>query len=110
MGDRAVLAFKGSTNPSDLGVYVHWVGSPELVERIMAICIERGYRTFASDPSYAFARLVEATCEVAGAGEETGVGVGHLKSLDCDNGDNGMYLIDPEKWAIVGRKFNREAA
>ncbi len=107
MGSRAVMAFKNSTEPSDLGVYVHWIGSPEMIERVIAICVERGYRTFASDPQYAFARLVVATCEVAGKGKESGVGVGKLKDLDRDNGDNGMYLIDPNSWSIVGRKFNR---
>jgi hypothetical protein len=98
MGNRAVLAF--SNKPADVGVYLHWVGSPDQVEEILRLCRERGYRTPAGDPVYAMARLIEAACEVAGRFESVGVGVGVLKSLDTSNGDNGLYIIGGD-WVVV---------
>ena len=35
------------------------------------------------------------------------VGIGHCKELDCDNYDNGVYII--EGWKIVGRQYNYNA-
>lgn len=105
MGNRAVLAF--SENKNSVGVYLHWAGDRDSVEKILQMCRERGYRTPASDPAYAMARLVEACCEAEGAHRETGCGVGTIQHLDCDNGDNGLYIIGGD-WQIKSRKFNRE--
>lgn len=103
MGCRAVLTFDKACKPSSLGVYLHWQGDAESVQRILD-----DVRSYARDPegdrAYAFARLVEACCSAAGPRAETGVGVGLLRDLDCDNGDNGVYVIGAG-WRIVGRKY-----
>jgi hypothetical protein len=108
MGNRAVLTFDKDLNPNSVGVYLHWHGSLKSVEAILKDAASYA-RDPEGDPSYAFARLVEACCNHVGAKQETSVGVGVLVDLDTDNGDNGTYIIGA-KWKIVGRKFNREAA
>ncbi len=99
MGDRAVLTFDRELKGSSIGVYVHWHGDPKSVEEILATVRPHG-RLPADDPSYAMARLIEAACIVAGERQPTGVGVGVLRELDCENGDNGVYVIGGA-WSVV---------
>lgn len=103
MGNRAVLTFSDELSPNAVGVYVHWVGSPNYIEKILELCRSRTYRTPSEDETYAMARLIEAACEIAGAHEPGGVGVGVLKELDTDNGDNGTYIIGGE-WVVLRRE------
>lgn len=98
MGNRAVLAF--SKDAHSVGIYLHWNGGPESIEKFLAICRERGYRDPKADESYAMARLIGAICEALPG--ETGVGVGTVGELDVDNYDNGAYLIG-EGWKVVER-------
>jgi hypothetical protein len=108
MGSRAVLTFDKDLNPNSVGVYLHWHGSLKSVLGILADV--RSYaRNPEADPSYAFARLVEACCRAAGERQEGSVGVGTLSDLDTDNGDHGTYIIGGI-WEIVERRFARESA
>jgi hypothetical protein len=50
------------------------------------------------------ARLAQVACEEHSDG--LSVGIGSLKELDCDNGDNGLYIVGNE-WEILARKFAR---
>ena len=105
MGNRAVitasksLEVKGS---SDIGVYLHWNGGRDSVEAFLKYCELKGYRAPDSD-NYGWARL----CQVIGNffGGSTSIGIDKCCCLDCDNYDNGVYII--KGWEIVDRKYNR---
>lgn len=96
MGNRAVI----TTEEERIGVYLHWNGGRDSVEGFLAVCKELGHRP-PEDDCYGFARL----CQVVGNffGGTTSLGIDTLDHLDCDNGDNGMYII--KGWEIVGRKY-----
>lgn len=103
MGNRAVvtasrsLEVKGS---SDIGVYLHWNGGRDSVEAFLLYCKLKGYRSPDSD-NYGWARL----CQVIGNffGGELSIGIDKCCNLDCDNGDNGVYII--KGWDIAGRQY-----
>ena len=99
MGNRAVITVD-TKRSSDLGVYLHWIGGRDSVEAFLAYCKLKEYRTPESD-SYGWARL----CQVIGNyfGGENSIGIDVCHHLDCENGDNGVYVI--KDWEIVGRRF-----
>ena len=101
MGNRAVITFSTSKT-TGAGVYLHWSGS---IDHILALCDgakELGYRDPIADPAYAMARLIGLACFVDGPLSDSGVGVGQLKELDCDNFDNGVYVIGAG-WELINR-------
>ncbi len=95
MGNRAVI----TTEEEIIGVYLHWNGGRDSVEGFLAACKALKHRK-PEDDCYGWARL----CQVIGnfIGGTTSIGIDTLDNLDCDNGDNGMYII--KDWEIVGRK------
>lgn len=95
MGNRAVI----TTKAMDIGVYLHWNGGRDSVEAFLRYCKEKGYRPPETD-CYGWARL----CQVIGNffGGSNSIGIDKVERLNCNNGDNGMYII--ENWEIVGRK------
>ena len=99
MGNRAVLTFSTSRT-TGVGIYVHWNGGPSSVLAFLEVAKRRGYRDPSADPVYAMARLCGLICEFFGGPDSVGVGV--LKDLDCDNWDNGVYVIG-EGWRVVER-------
>ena len=102
MGNRAVIAFKN--DPSATGIYMHWNGGPESVLAFCHAAEKMGARSPGSDDSYAMAGLVRAVTLFMHdrPGELLSVGVGPLSTLDCDNFDNGLYIIG-EEWNISER-------
>ena len=103
MGNRAVI----TTAPFDnnaIGIYVHWNGGRASVEGFLLACKELGYRSPGADRGYAMARLVCAAGVFFDGG--LSLGLGTCKELDCDNGDNGVFLIGDD-WEIVGRVHHR---
>lgn len=102
MGNRAVITTEqGWRNESNnVGVYLHWNGGRDSVEAFLAYCEIKGYRTPDTD-NYGWARL----CQVIGNffGGELSVGIDVVSRLDCDNFDNGVYII--RGWDIVDRKY-----
>lgn len=104
MGNRAVITASKAysvKDSSDIGVYLHWNGGRDSVEGFLLYCKLKGYRAPDSD-NYGWARL----CQVIGNffGGELSVGIDKCSSLDCENGDNGTYII--KGWDIVGRKYH----
>lgn len=95
MGNRAVI----TTEEEKIGVYLHWNGGRDSVEAFLAACKELEHRP-PETCCFGWARL----CQVIGNyfGGTLSVGIDTLDNLDCDNGDNGMYII--KDWEIVGRK------
>lgn len=103
MGNRAVITTSKSTdikNSTDIGIYLHWNGGRDSVQAFLKYCELKGYRSPEKD-NYGWARL----CQVIGNffGGELSIGIDSCCSLDCDNWDNGVYII--KDWKIVGRKY-----
>jgi hypothetical protein len=104
MGNRAVITASKALDVSgsgDIGVYLHWNGGRDSVEAFLTYCKIKGYRPPDSD-KYGWARL----CQVIGNffGGELSIGIDKCCNLDCDNGDNGTYII--KGWDIVDRKYH----
>lgn len=103
MGNRAVITTKENFENNGVGVYLHWNGGRDSVEAFLKYCELKGYRIPDRD-NYGWARL----CQVIGNffGGDTSIGIDVVNNLDCDNWDNGVYII--EGWNIVDRKhFDR---
>ena len=102
MGNRAVITSKENFENNGMGIYLHWNGGRDSVEAFLKYCELKGYRSPTSD-NYGWARL----CQVIGNffGGSTSIGIDVVNNLDCDNWDNGVYII--EGWEIVDRKYNR---
>ena len=104
MGNRAVITTDSKTyevsNSNEIGVYLHWNGGRDSVEAFLKYCKLKGYRPPETD-HYGWARL----CQVIGNffGGSTSLGVDKCCNLDCDNYDNGTYII--KNWEIVDRKY-----
>lgn len=99
MGNRAVIT-TAPFSESSVGIYVHWNGGRASVEGFLKACRELGYRDPSLDDGYAMARLTQVIGQFFGGSESLGIGV--VRDLDTDNGDNGTYVIG-EGWEIVGR-------
>ncbi len=99
MGNRAVI----TTEEQKIGVYLHWNGGRDSVEAFLGACEDLGFRPPDQD-CYGWARLCQVVGEFFG-GDGLSVGISTLDELDCDNGDNGLYII--KGWEIVGRKYAR---
>lgn len=104
MGNRAVITTKENFENNGVGVYLHWNGGYDSVNAFLKYCEIKGYRTPDTD-NYGWARL----CQVIGNffGGSTSIGIDTVDKLDCDNYDNGVYII--KGWEIVDRKYNRYA-
>ena len=86
MGNRAVINFKDSK----VGIYLHWNGGRESVEAFLRAAKTLELRE--NDPTYGLARLTQIIGNYFGGSLSLGVGL--LSELDCDNADNGQYVID----------------
>jgi len=102
MGNRAVLSIGKRRSAENVAIYVHWNGGRASIEGFLlatkAIMNSRG-----EDSLYATARLIETIGNFFEG--NTSFGVGLQENFDCDNGDNGMYLVDPGSLQIVGRYY-----
>lgn len=99
MGNRAVITTKKNFENNGVGVYLHWNGGYDSVSAFLKYCELKGYRSPDGD-CYGWARL----CQVIGNyfGGTLSLGIDVVDQLDCDNYDNGTYII--EGWNIVGRE------
>lgn len=100
MGNRAVITTKENFDNNGIGIYLHWNGGYDSVSAFLKYCELKGYRSPSQD-CYGWARL----CQVIGNffGGSTSVGIDTVDNLDCNNWDNGVYII--EDWKIVGRVY-----
>ena len=101
MGNKAVITTKENFENDGIGIYVHWNGGRDSVEAFLAYCKEKGYRGLTEDPAYGFARLAQVIGNFFGGCYSVGINV--VSNLDCDNGDNGVYLVDG--WNIIDRVY-----
>lgn len=101
MGNRAVITASKSKD-SGLGIYLHWNGGIESVVAFLDVASQLRYRSPEEDESYGMAKLCGLISLYCGIRSETGVGINDLSKLDCDNYDNGVYVVG-EGWQIVDR-------
>ena len=106
MGNRAVVAFSDDKNAT--GIYLHWNGGPESVLAFAHAARDMGARGPGGDTTYAMAGLTRAVTLFMhyNPGELRSMGVGPVGSLDTDNFDNGLFIIDSD-WNIKARYFAR---
>lgn len=99
MGNKAVI----TTEKKEIGIYLHWNGHKEKIEDYLATCKKLGHRPPEED-NYGWARL----CQVIGNDMKgsLSVGIDKLENLDCDNKNNGMYII--KNWKIIKREYYTE--
>ena len=95
MGNRAVIHFQGSS----VGMYVHWNGGRDTIEPMLEVAKEYELRA-----DYGLARLLQMFGNFMGG--TLSMGVDELERLDCDNCDNGVYVIDSD-FNIVDRQYMR---
>ena len=100
MGNRAVITAK--VDLSGVGVYLHWNGGRDSVEAFLAYCRMKGYRSPESD-DYGWAMLAGVITNFFADGHSCGVNL--CRELDCDNYDNGVFVI--ADWMITARVFRR---
>jgi len=97
MGNRAVLSF--GTAVQAPAIYLHWNGGRASVEGILEACKETkctaGLRG---------AALADRVAAVAVGFIGSSVYRGRADQCDCDNGDNGLYIIG-QNLAITGRLY-----
>lgn len=101
MGNRAVITTADNFKNNGVGVYLHWNGGRDSVEAFLKYCDMQGYRE-PSEDCYGWAYLCGVISNFFSDGLSVGIDV--IDHLDCDNGDNGVYII--EGWKIVDRKYN----
>ena len=94
MGNRAVIHFQDS----NVGMYVHWNGGRDTIEPMLEVAKE--YKLYSGD--YGLARLAQMFGNFMGG--TLSVGIDSIDRLDCDNNDNGVYVID-SKFNIVDRQY-----
>lgn len=93
MGNRAVITFDQNPTGNSVGVYLHWNGGAESVYGFVKALDKYKVRD-SSDASYQLARFIQIVGNFFGG--TTSVGVDLLKNLDCDNGDNGLFVVTRE--------------
>jgi hypothetical protein len=94
MGNRAVIT--NDYRPNGLGLYLHWNGGRDSIESFLMYCMLQGYSGNGTD---ALVKLIHVITNALGAGS---VELDTINNLDCDNGDNGVYVIDTN-WNIIRR-------
>ena len=100
MGNVAVITTKENFENNGVGVYLYWNGGRDSVEAFLKYCEMHDYRSPSND-NYGWSYLTTIIGNFFGDGSS--VGVDTINHLYCDNGDNGVYII--EGWKIVDRKF-----
>jgi hypothetical protein len=109
MGNRAVITNDPNLAPESVGVYLHYYGGRDSVAAFLKYCELAGYRPLTGKTSYGWAALTTVIGNFmnnVNAQAGTSVGVETLANLDCDNGNNGIYVV--KGWKIVGRKNIRD--
>lgn len=100
MGNRAVITTEWGFDDNGIGIYLHWNGGRASIEAFLKYCELRGFRSPDED-CYGWARLAQVIGNFFGGG--LSVGIDKVQNLDCNNHDNGVYLI--RDWKIVGRRY-----
>ena len=91
MGNRAVIIEKGKLK----GVYQHWNGGRDSIEAMLYYCKNFMPKEESSLDNFIFvSKCIGFQPDIAD----------NYTELDCDNGDNGVYIIS-KNYEIVGRMY-----
>ena len=102
MGNRAVIAFNNYSDKSE-GMYLHWNGGKDSILGMCAAANEIASICSAITPKEALIQVVE---KFTGKTRKTDSDrFAPCKNLDCDNYDNGVYVVDEKTLIITGRFF-----
>lgn len=107
MGNRAVITFVDGPQvnvENAPSIYLHWNGGISSVKGFLAAAKALGIR--GNDSVYCCARTAQAIGNFFGG--TLSLGVGRAGSLDCDNFDNGQYIVS--NFEIVERRFKPDYA
>lgn len=91
MGNRAVIVFSRPTK-STPAIYLHWNGGLASVLGFTAAAKQLGIHNLTD-----FAAMIKRWM--------SSVYLEPYGETDTDNGDNGVYVLDPDSLDIVGRQF-----
>ena len=106
MGNRCVIITKEglnddkTVNDDAIGMYLHWNGGMDTIVPLLKYCEWKEYRA-PSKSSYGWVCLARIMGNYFGDGLSCGIDLAN--NLDCDNWDNGVYVIDG--WKIVDRLY-----
>ena len=100
MGNRAVVTWSKTLNLREPGIYLHHDGDYNTVRALLEYCRLKEFRKPDEDP-YGLARFCQVATNYIGGG--LGIGVDICERLDCDNGNNGVYLCKGRD--IVSREY-----
>ena len=103
MGNRAVITTATETNIEkceEIGIYLHWNGDRSSVEAFLMYCKMHGYPAPENDNS-GWAKLCQVIANFFGGDDS--VWIDKCCELDCNNFDNGVYII--KDWQIFGRQY-----
>lgn len=101
-GGEKLHGFVAENGDKLVGVYLHWNGGRSSIEGFCEACRRMKFREPASD-SYGVARFIQVVANFFG-NDGLSIGVDMLGRCDCNNYDNGVYVVD-DNWNIVGREF-----
>lgn len=96
MGNRAVIT--NDYRPNGLGLYLHWNGGRDSIDAFLTYCKLHSYN---GSGTAAMTNLIHVITNALGPDN---VELDTISNLDCDNGDNGVYIID-SSWNIIRREF-----
>ena len=96
MGNRAVIEFENTGT----GVYLHWNGGKDSIDPLLAVAKEYGIPT-SENPPADLVQVIKNTFD-----NQMTIEFNSIDQLDCDNFDNGVYVIDLN-FNIVDRKYNK---
>ncbi len=109
MGNRAVICLKDNNdktcNDTDLGIYLHWSGSPEQVEQFLKLTRER-MEDRLGDIVFGKARLVGVIHEQIDGNLSLGLDL--CQYLDTHNFNNGTYVVNCKDMTITTQLWNHE--
>ena len=91
MGNRAVITLDNQPTGKSVGIYLHWNGGEESILAFAEAAKHLHIRKPDDDPPYSIARLVQVIGNYFGGTLSLGVGI--LEHLDCDNGNNGVFIV-----------------
>lgn len=95
-----------AANGDKVGVYLHWNGGRDSIVNFCEVCRRKNFRDPVND-CYGVARFIQTVTNFLGVRSGLSVGVDTLNHLDCDNWDNGVFIVDGG-WNIIGREFKPE--
>jgi hypothetical protein len=99
MGNRAVIAIN-EYNDDAIGIYLHWNGGRDSIEAFL-LAAKEIMQDRLGDETYGAARLVQ--CITTFFTGNLSVGLAKCKNLDCENFDNGVYVVDTRTMEIIDR-------